>query len=46
MRNVLIHECFGVDLDIVWKVVTQRIPVLKSHVVAMLGKSKRSKKKA
>lgn len=46
MRNVLIHEYFGVDLDIVWKVVAQRLPVLKSHVSAMLAKNKRSKKKA
>ena len=29
MRNVLVHEYFGVDLDIVWKVVTQRLPILK-----------------
>lgn len=45
MRNVLIHEYFGVDLDIVWKVVAQRLPVLKRHVSAMLVKSKRSKRK-
>jgi uncharacterized protein with HEPN domain len=43
---VLIHEYFGVDLDIVWKVVAQRLPVLKRHVSAMLAKNKRSKKKA
>ena len=46
MRNVLIHEYFGVDLDIVWKVVTQRLPILKSHALAMLAKNKRSRKKA
>lgn len=46
MRNVLIHEYFGVDLDIVWKVVVQRLPVLKSQVSVMLTKSKRAKKKA
>ncbi len=46
MRNVLIHEYFGVDLDTVWKVVAQRVPVLKKHVSAMLMKGKRSKKKA
>ena len=46
MRNVLIHEYFGVDLDIVWKVVVQRLPVLKRHVSVMLAKNKRSKKKA
>jgi uncharacterized protein with HEPN domain len=46
MRNVLIHEYFGVDLDIVWKVVTQRLPILKRQVSVLLAKSKRSKKKA
>jgi uncharacterized protein with HEPN domain len=45
MRNVLIHEYFGVDLDIVWRVVSQRLPVLKGSVGAMLATSKRSKKK-
>jgi len=45
MWNVMTHEYFGVDLDIVWKVVTQRLPVLKGHVGAMLATSKRSKKK-
>lgn len=45
MRNVQIHEYFGVDLDIVWKVVSQRLPVLKGHVGAMLATSKRTKKK-
>ncbi|MGH7182459.1 MAG: HepT-like ribonuclease domain-containing protein, partial [Nitrospiraceae bacterium] len=46
MRNVLIHEYFGVDLDMVWKVVTQRLPILKRQVSVLLAKSKRSKKKA
>jgi uncharacterized protein with HEPN domain len=45
MRNVLIHAYFGVDLDIVWKVVVQRLPILKSHVTVMLAKNKRLKKK-
>ena len=46
MRNVLIHEYFGVDLDIVWKVVVQRLPVLKRHLSVIRAKNKRSKKKA
>ena len=34
MRNVLIHEYFGVDLDIVWKVVDRKSTRLNSsHVV-------------
>ena len=46
MCNVLIHEYFGIDLDIVWRVVGQRLPVLKAHVTIMLAKNKRPKKKA
>jgi uncharacterized protein with HEPN domain len=39
LRNVLIHEYFGVDIDIVWRVVERRLPALKHHVVLMLKKS-------
>ncbi len=37
LRNVLIHEYFGVDLEIVWRVVERRLPTLKRHVTTMLG---------
>ena len=32
MRNVLVHEYFGIDLPIVWRVVSKRIPVLKRDI--------------
>lgn len=37
LRNVLIHEYFGVDLEIVWRVVQRRLPALKRHIDAMLA---------
>lgn len=37
LRNVLIHEYFGVDLEIVWRVVQRRIPTLQRHVETMLA---------
>lgn len=37
LRNILIHEYFGVDIEIVWRVVQRRIPTLKRHVEAMLA---------
>ncbi|MGH9425675.1 MAG: HepT-like ribonuclease domain-containing protein [Terriglobia bacterium] len=46
LRNVLIHEYFGVDLNIVWGVVSKRLPVLKRHVLAILSKGKRLRWKA
>ena len=36
MRDKLIHEYFGVDYDIVWDAVTNRVPVLAAAVRQML----------
>ena len=36
LRNVLVHEYFGVDLDIVWSVVQNELPRLKEKVEAIL----------
>jgi len=32
MRDRLIHDYFGVDYDIVWDVVTNKIPILKQKI--------------
>lgn len=32
MRHVLVHECFGIDLDIVWQVVKVDLPALKYKI--------------
>lgn len=42
LRNVLIHEYFGVELEIVWRVVQRRVPSLKGYVKILLAKEKRS----
>jgi len=36
MRNLLIHEYFGVDLEILWNTIQQDIPKLKEIVKASL----------
>jgi uncharacterized protein with HEPN domain len=36
-RNIIIHEYFGVDMDIVWEVVTVRIPLLASDIQKILN---------
>lgn len=41
LRNVLIHEYFGVEPEIVWRVVRRRLPSLKGYVETLLAKRKR-----
>ena len=36
MRDVLIHEYFGVDLQIVWNMVENRLPGLQSEIQDLL----------
>jgi uncharacterized protein with HEPN domain len=36
MRNRLIHDYFGVDYDLVWDVVENKIPALRKTVMEML----------
>ncbi len=38
MRDVLIHEYFGVDLNIVWNVVESELPKIKSKMTVVLQK--------
>jgi len=38
MRNKLIHDYFGVDLEAVWETVRKDVPRLKSQVEALLRK--------
>lgn len=37
LRDVLIHEYFGVDLPMVWAVIQRDLPALKQTVSAMLA---------
>lgn len=36
MRNVLVHEYFGVDAQIVWEIIKTDIPILKERIVEIL----------
>jgi len=38
-RNLLIHEYFGVDFEIVWKIVQDDLPVLTSAVKKIKGET-------
>jgi uncharacterized protein with HEPN domain len=37
MRHVLVHEYFGIDLDIVWRVVSEDMPILKAKLRVVLA---------
>jgi len=43
MRNVLVHEYFDIDLDIVWQVVSTDIPKLKQALEALLNELEASR---
>ena len=32
MRNILIHEYFGVDIDVLWRTVKEDLPLLKIKI--------------
>ena len=36
LRNRVIHEYFGVDLDIIWRIVKDELPVLKAKMRELL----------
>lgn len=37
LRDVLIHQYFGVDLELAWEIVEIRLPELKGDVDTLLG---------
>jgi len=37
IRNVLIHEYFGVDVEVLWKTVHEDLPRLKTQIQAVLA---------
>ncbi|MDH4246687.1 MAG: DUF86 domain-containing protein [Deltaproteobacteria bacterium] len=38
MRNILVHEYFGVDLNEVWQAVERDLPTLKASMIKLLQK--------
>ena len=41
MRDKIIHSYFGVDLEIVWKTITQRLPSMKKDLEYVLKELKK-----
>jgi uncharacterized protein with HEPN domain len=40
MRNILVHDYFGIDLKIVWSVIENDLPKLKRQVKTMIREKK------
>jgi len=38
LRDILIHAYFGIDLDIVWDVVQNKLPILKNQIEQIISK--------
>jgi uncharacterized protein with HEPN domain len=36
MRHILVHDYFNIDLDVVWSVIENDLPDLKSKIAAIL----------
>src|SRR5437016_3763534 len=36
IRNLLIHEYWGIDFNVLWKVINEDIPVLKEQIESIL----------
>jgi len=36
LRDILVHEYFGVDLEIVWDILQNKLPGLKTAVAEMI----------
>jgi uncharacterized protein with HEPN domain len=36
MRNILIHEYFGIDSKLVWDIIRHDLPDLKSKIIALI----------
>lgn len=37
MRNVFVHEYFGVDLNLVWEIIKSELPDLKIKIIKILS---------
>lgn len=38
MRDILIHQYFGIDLDLMWEVVKKDLPELKKQIIEINSK--------
>ena len=46
LRNLLIHEYFGIDLEIIWNIVIKDIPTFKNNIIRVSNYIKDNKAKS
>jgi len=46
MRDILIHEYFGIDLKLTWRVVKRKVPELKEKMLKIKEDLEREKPKS
>jgi uncharacterized protein with HEPN domain len=39
-RDVMIHDYFGIDYDIVWSIITDKLPDLEHYLKQIISESK------
>lgn len=44
MRNIVIHEYFGIDTEVIWRTVREDLPPLRSAVARMLAELEKKEK--
>ena len=45
LRNIVIHAYFGIDLENIWKIITENIPEVKPKLVEILEDIKKQENK-
>lgn len=46
LRNLLIHEYFGIDLEIIWNIIIKDIPTFKNNIIRVSNYIKDNKAKS
>lgn len=41
LRNIVIHTYFGIDLENIWKIITENIPEVKPQIILILDEIKK-----
>ena len=43
LRNIVTHDYFGIDYEIIWKIITQNLPENHKQIIEIIDKEKSAK---